>query len=267
MYRNIVPSRDYFSIIERTTEITYFFALTLIFVLRANLKGSQASNNIRAIIELAILLIVLIKLKLNVIFWEKRMNELLVYGVCVLIGCSSSYILVQTAGDYIKDSQRTLVCIICSLIVKIALNLRFTGYHYLDDWNISKNSLYNDSVRIFALYRHRTLDTLWFDNLINEKETAEKEEYMFYEGQIKAHKEKCYIITCPCQLFEAQQHTDCNDLMENDNNEILNKINGKTQNQLAKTNNQSNKPVFKIKQAPNPHDLKNESCQFEGKKR
>jgi len=114
LYRNTVPSRDCFSIIERTTEITYFFALTLIFVLRANLRGSQTSNNIRAIIELFILLFVLIKLKLNVIFWEKKMNQLLVYGVCALIGCSASYILVQTSGLHIRESQRTLVCVVIS---------------------------------------------------------------------------------------------------------------------------------------------------------
>ena len=63
---------------------------------------------------------------------------------------------------------------------------------------------------------------MWFDNLINEKELENKEEYMFYEGQIKAHKEKCYIINCPCQTFDGQNTID--DANNQEQNENFNKI-------------------------------------------
>lgn len=90
-----------------------------------------------------------------------------------------------------------------SLLVKLGFNSDLTRFQYLSDWNINKKSFYGDSTRLFALYRHHLLDSKWQDGLITEEDLAEREEYMFYEGQFISHIEKCGLLDCPCQISKA----------------------------------------------------------------
>jgi hypothetical protein len=54
------------------------------------------------------------------------------------------------------------------------------------------------TVQLYGLYRHQILDARWHDGLFKEDDTDDKEEYMFYEGQVISHMEKCNLIYCPC---------------------------------------------------------------------
>lgn len=111
------------SAIERTTEIQYFIVVIVIFIIRFGVDGDRDSVRLRAAVELGLLGFVAVKLKLNAVFWEQKINQLMLYGCFVLIGCNSSYLLVSgTGNEYFEDSRRTVVCIVCALLVKISFN-------------------------------------------------------------------------------------------------------------------------------------------------
>lgn len=108
-YRNTIPSRDSFSVIDRNTEIQWFSCVFLIFIIRFLENGTKDKTTTRAIIELLILLLFLVKLKLNIIFWEKKLNEMMTYGVCVLVACTASWLLMQATSETVSDGKRSIV--------------------------------------------------------------------------------------------------------------------------------------------------------------
>jgi hypothetical protein len=111
------------SAIERTTEIQYFIVVIVIFMIRFGADGDRDNVRWRAAVELGLLGFVAVKLKLNAVFWEQKINQLMLYGCFVLIGCVASYILVTgTGNEYFEDSRRTVVCIVCAFLVKISFN-------------------------------------------------------------------------------------------------------------------------------------------------
>ena len=111
------------SAIERTTEIQYFLVLIAVFGIRYNFDGGGGGNSWRAAAELVLMGFVAVKLKLNTVFWEQKINQLMLNGCFVLIGCVASYILVTgTGNEYFEGSRRTMVCVVCALLVKISFN-------------------------------------------------------------------------------------------------------------------------------------------------
>jgi hypothetical protein len=63
------------------------------------------------------------------------------------------------------------------------------------------------TVQLYGLYRHQILDARWHDGLFKEDDTDDKEEYMFYEGQVISHMEKCNLIDCPCHQIPNNPKT------------------------------------------------------------
>lgn len=103
--------------------------------------------------------------------------------------------------------------------MKVGFNVDFKRYQYICNWNVAKNSMYSQSTRLFAMYRHHELDSKWHDGIIiNGGRLKEKQEYMFYEGQFRQHMETCNQVMCPCQpikekmLIKSHKRGNCNNV-------------------------------------------------------
>jgi hypothetical protein len=137
-------------------------------------------------------------------------------GLCILIGCSASFLLLQANTDTIRNSARTVLCVFVSFFLKISLNVDLKKFQYLSDWNLMKHGYYGDSTRLFALYRHHVLDSKWHDNMISEESLDDRSEYMFYEGQFVHHMAKCHLSKCPCQFFKKKHACIRDDLSDDE---------------------------------------------------
>ena len=137
-------------------------------------------------------------------------------GLCILMGCSASFLLLQTNTDTIRSSCRTVLCVLVSFFLKIGFNVDLRKFQYLSDCNLKKQGYYGDSTRLFALYRHHVLDSKWHDNIISQESLDDRSEYMFYEGQFIHHMEKCNFSECPCQFFKKKHACVVEDLSDDE---------------------------------------------------
>jgi hypothetical protein len=71
-YRNIIPCKDKLSIIHRLNEPIYNLIVVGTLIVRLVMRGSKSDTATQGVFELLLLLINLLFLNLNTVWWERR---------------------------------------------------------------------------------------------------------------------------------------------------------------------------------------------------